>query len=216
MNDKRIFVPGIVLAAGIAALAASWAIAEASKDSQSGGAPEMKLPPGWTVDDMKACMIAGTPGDMHKRMANEAGLWRGKTTMWMAPDTEPIMSECTSTITPLMDGRFIKCETEGDMPGMEPFKGLGIYGFDNVSHKFISSWIDNQGTGITQGEGELSKDGKTLTWKMTFNCPITKKPHAMKEVDTITGPNTKTIEMFGADPKTGKHFQMMKIELTRK
>ena len=25
------------------------------------------------------------------------------------------------------------------------------------------------------GTGELSDDGKTMTWKYTFNCPITKK-----------------------------------------
>jgi len=50
----------------------------------------------------------------------------------------------------------------------------------------------------------------------TFNCPITKKPTAMRDVETITGPHSKTLEMFGADPKTGKEYKMMRIELTKK
>ena len=38
----------------------------------------------------------------------------------------------------------------------------------------------------------------------------------MKEVDTRTGDNSKTLEMWGDDPKSGKNYKMMKIELTRK
>ena len=34
-----------------------------------------------------------------------------------------------------MDGRFIKVEVEGEMPGMGPFHGFGIYGFDNVTQE---------------------------------------------------------------------------------
>jgi hypothetical protein len=114
-----------------------------------------------------------------------------------------------------MDGRYIKVEIKGDMPGMGPFEGFGIYGYDNVSGQFVASWVDNQSTGIMNGTGELSKDGKTLTWKNTFNCPLNKKPAVMREIDTITGPNSKTLEMIGNDPKSGKEFKMMRIELTR-
>jgi hypothetical protein len=114
-----------------------------------------------------------------------------------------------------MDGRYVKTEMAGEMPGMGAFTGFGIAGFDNVSQKFVSTWIDNQGTGIGYGTGELSPDGKTLTWEFNFNCPITKQPTVMREVDTVTGPNSKTLEMFGPDPKTGKEFQMMTIELTK-
>jgi hypothetical protein len=34
-------------------------------------------------------------------------------------------------------------------------------------------------------------------------------------VETITGADTKTLEMFGADPKSGKEYKMMRIELTK-
>lgn len=178
--------------------------------------PEMKLPPGWTEEDMKACMVAGTPGKMQEYLVKGAGVWHGKSTMWMFPGSDPVKSECTSTTTAIMDGRYVKVEIAGDMPGMGPFVGFGINGYDNVSQKFVSTWIDNQSTGIMNGVGELSADGKTMTWQYAFNCPVTKKPAIMREVETETGPNTRTFEIFGTEPKSGKEFKMMSIELTRK
>jgi hypothetical protein len=177
---------------------------------------EFKLPPGWTAEDLQACMVAGTPGKMHELLAQGTGEWTGKSRMWMGPDSQPVESACTSTVTALMDGRFFQVYMKGEMPGMGPYKGLGLYGFDNVSQKFGSTWIDNHGTGLMQGTGSLSPDGKTITWNYTFNCPITKKQAVMREVETITGANTKTLEMYGADPKSGKEYKMMQIELTKK
>jgi len=215
MNRKCLFVVGLLAAFGAGTLLVAVAIADSAADSPPAGQGEMQLPPGWTAEDMQAMMAAGTPGKMQEYLAGDAGTWRGKTTMTMYPGAEPATSECTSTVTPIMDGRYVKVEMAGEMPGMGAFTGFGIAGFDNVSQKFVSTWIDNQSTGIGYGTGELSPDGKTLTWEFNFNCPITKKPTVMREVDTVTGPNSKTLEMFGPDPKTGKEFQMMTIELTK-
>jgi hypothetical protein len=195
---------------------ASIVIAQPAKDSKPAGMPEMKLPPGWTPADMQACMEAATPGKMHEHLAKNVGTWAGKNTMWMAPETEPMKSECVATYTPMLDGRFVKCEINGDMPGMGPFNGFGLYGFDNVSQKFQGTWVDNCGTGMMTGTGELSSDGKTLTWNYSYHCPIAKKAVAMREIETMTGPNSKTLEMYGTDPKSGKEFKMMVIEFTRK
>jgi hypothetical protein len=211
---KRVLLFPACLVVGVIAVIASIAIAESSQTSQA--QPEIPLPPGWTEADMQACILAGTPGKMHEQLAKAVGQWHGKNTMWMVPGAEPMTSECTATITSIMDGRFTKCEWSGEMPGMGPYNGLGIYGFDNVSQKLVSIWIDNHGTGIMQGEGEMTSDGKVTTWEFRHNCPITKKPTVMREVETITGSNTKRLEMFGTDPKSGKEFKMMSIEMTKK
>ena len=50
-----------------------------------------------------------------------------------------------------LDGRYIKVDVAGDMPGMGPFTGFGLTGFDNVSKKFVSTWVDNMGTGMMNG-----------------------------------------------------------------
>jgi hypothetical protein len=214
MSCKKLLSLMIVM--GMMIAIGSVAIADPSKDPKAAGQPEMKLPPGWTAEDMQACIAAGTPGKMHEHLAKNVGVWLGKTTMWMAPDTQPITSECTATYSPFMDGRFIKCEIAGDMPGMGPFNGFGVYGFDNISQKFQATWVDNCSTGIMNGKGDLSSDGRVLTWVFNHHCPITKKPVTMREIETITGPNSKTLEMWGTDPKSGKEYKVMEIAFTRK
>jgi hypothetical protein len=222
MNCKSLFA-----VAGLAALAGSIALAQPAKESSKPAQPPASkpaaaqpgTPPGMTeqqMKDMQACMEAGMVGKQHTHLAKGVGTWAGKTKMWMAPGSEPMVSECTSVCSAIMDGRFIKCEISGEMPGMGPFNGFGINGFDNVSQKFVSTWIDNMGTGIMNGTGELSADGKVLTWKYNYNCPVTKKPAVMREVETYTGADTFTLEMFGAEPHTGKEFKMMEIAFTRK
>lgn len=175
----------------------------------------MQLPPGWTAEDMQAMIEAATPGKMHEHLAKDIGNWKVKSKSWMAPMTDSVESEGTSKVSPMMDGRYVRLELTSEMPGLGPFNGFAIYGYDNITKRFVASWIDNVGTGIMNGTGELSDDGKTLTWEYHGNCPITKKPIVMREVDTIIDANTKKLEMFGPYVKTGEEFQMMEMVLTR-
>jgi hypothetical protein len=215
MNVKKLFRIALLVATGLVAAIGAVAIADPPQEAKS-KAPEIKLPPGWTMADLQACIAAGTPGKNQEHLTSGAGAWHGKTTMWMSPGAEPMKSECISTVTPIMDGRYVKVEIAGEMPGMGPFSGFGIYGYDNVSQEFVATWIDNHNTGIMTGKGKLSADGKTLSWTYTHNCPLTKKPTVMRDIETVTGSNTKTLESFATDPKSGKEFKMMTIELTRK
>jgi len=213
---KRIWMVVVVVATfGAAALFSAVASADSTTDAPAAGAAEAPLPPGWTQEDMQTMIAAGTPGEMHKLLADGIGTWRCETTMWLTPDSEPISSQGVTKVTPLMDGRYIQVEMEGEMPGMGPYRGRGVYGYDNVSQKFTAVWIDNCSTGMLIGTGELSDDGKTITWTYTGNCPLKKGPITMRDVETTTGPNTKTLESFGPDRKTGEEYQVMRIELTR-
>ena len=215
MFYKRYIEPTLAVIIGIAIVAFSIAVAHAGQE-KSANAPQFKLPPGWTEADMQACMLAATPGKMHQQLARVAGQWRGRQTMWMYDGAEPVQSEITSTVTPIMDGRFLRVEFSGNTPGMGPFSGFGITGFDNVTGKVVSTWLDNWSTGIMTGTGEISEDGSTITTKMSHNCPINKKPTVIRQIETLTGPDAKTLEMFSTDPKSGKEFRMLSIELTRK
>lgn len=214
MDRKSLFVclTSAALAAGV-----GFAVAQPTKENKqpAAGHPDIPLPPGWTQDDMQACMLAGQPGEMHEFLAKQAGVWDGQCTSWMYEGAEPEMSTCVETATVIMDGRFIKSEIKGES-SMGSFSGLGASGFDNVTRKFVSSWIDNHSTGIWQGTGELSSDKKTLTWTYTYNCPVTKQPAKAREVITFKSPTSKTLEMFVKDPKSGKEYKMMVIEFTKK
>ncbi len=221
-------VPAVLTVAGVAAVAGSIAFAQPGGEKKPttiapktvtpaghGAQPEVKLPPGMSMEDMQACMAAATPGEMHKFLAKSVGTWSAQTKMWMAPGMEPNLSGGTYTVTPLMDGRFIHGEMKGDMGEMGPFHGMGLNGYDNVTQKFVGTWIDNWGTGIMTGTGDLAKDGKTINWTYTMNCPMTKKEQTLREIYTFNGPNEMTLEMFGPDRATGKEFKHMEIKFTR-
>lgn len=200
---------------GLVAALSSVATADPAKDAKPSAPPEFKLPPGWTLEDLQACMAAGTPGKMHERIAQEVGEWKGKSTMWMMPGADPVTTDCKCTVTAMMDGRFVQTSMTGEVPGMGPYKGFGIVGYDNVSQKFVALWLDNHSTGMMNGAGSMSDNGKVITWKYDFNCPMTKKPAVMRQIETMSGPNSKTLEMWGPEPKSGKEYKMMVIELTK-
>ena len=213
MKRTNLFA-GASIAAGL--VIGSLALAAAQDAKPAAGQDQPPLPPGWTQQDMQNMTKAGTPGKNHEFLTKCAGTWEGKTTMWMYPGAEPMESTATSTVTPIMDGRFIKVEWKGEMPGMGQYQGLGIYGYDNVTQQFVAASVDNMGTPIARGEGELSPDGKQLTWEYTYSCPITHKQTTMREVQKYPSPDEMTLEMHGTEPKSGKEFKMMVIELKRK
>lgn len=207
MKSSKLLIPACLMLVALAAALTNRAIADATTDVQ--------LPAGWTPEDMQACIAAATPGPEHALLAKDVGEWTAKTTMWMSPDADPVESTGSMKVTPILDGRFMKIEMQGEMPGMGPYMGGGTCGYDNVLKKYVATWMDNWSTAIMVGEGEASADGKTLTWTYTASCPIAGKQVTVRQVETVTGPDTKTLEMFGPDPKTGKEFKTMKIELTR-
>ena len=214
MKTTKQISTAIVIALGLSAFTGSWVSADTT-DTASAPA-DSQLPPGWTAEDLQAMMEAATPGEMHKLLANDIGTWTCKTKMWMSPGAEPTENEGTSTAKLLLDGRYVQCDMKVEIPGMGAFDGIGTYGYDNATKQFVSTWIDNFTTGMMNGTGKLSADGKTLTWEFNGYCPIAKKQIVMREVDTTVDANTKKLEMFGPDPKTGKEFQTMEIVMTRK
>jgi hypothetical protein len=195
--------------AALVAVTGTLVLAQSQKDKQP------QLPPGWTEADAQSCAQAGAPGPQHARLTENVGVWQGKCNMWMAPGAEPVQSECTTTITSVMDGRFTRCEVKGEIPGMGPFTGFGVFGYDNVAKQFQSTWLSNCSTSMSVGTGSLSSDGQTVTWQYTHSCPIAKKPTIMREVERRTGKDTMTLENYVIDPKTGKEFKMMEIAYTR-
>lgn len=218
------FRGSLITVAGLAAIAGSIAWAQPARDTKpatptppaapaAAGQPEMT---DQQMKDMQACMEAATPGPMHSWLAESVGTWAGKTRMWMAPGAPAMESDCVNTITAVLDGRFVRCEISGEMPdGMGMFFGSGVAGFDNVAQEFQMTWIDNWGTGIMTGKGQLSSDKKVMTWTCGYNCPITKKPVVMREVETRTGKDAYKLEMFGKEPHSGVEFKMMEIAFTR-
>jgi hypothetical protein len=161
----------------------------------------------------KAWMEYSTPGDVHKMMAKSDGQWKGDVTWWMAPGQQPMHSTTTSTNTMIMGGRYQQSIDKGDMMGM-PFEGMNILGYDNAKKMFVSTWVDNMGTGMMNMEGTWDEATKSVTMKGKSYDPMTKKAMNIRQVFKYIDDNNQMLEMYMIMPE-GKEFKSMEIKYTR-
>jgi hypothetical protein len=153
------------------------------------------------------------PGEPHKLFATLAGSWTTTSKEWMEPGKPPTESTGTAEIKMLLDGRFLYQEYNSQMMG-QPFSGIGIDAYDNMSKKYVTAWLDSMGTGIFIMEGTASADGKTITLKGSHPEPGGGKM-THRAVWKIVDNNNQTFDMYGAH-HGGKETKMMEIVYTRK
>ena len=108
--------------------------------------------------EMEAWMKLAQPGAHHEHLAPFVGTWKGKVTMWMGPDQEPMVEEAVADVTWLMGGRFLQWKQTGNFGDM-PFEGMAIEGFNNGEGRYESVWLDNFGTILVFFTGSCSDDG---------------------------------------------------------
>ncbi|MGH7802522.1 MAG: DUF1579 domain-containing protein [Thermodesulfobacteriota bacterium] len=173
-----------------------------------------------TSDQNQDAMMAkwkeyATPNENHKLLDSFVGKWNYTVRWWMSPDSKPEESKGTSEVKWIMGGRFLKQSVEGQgMSKDQPFKGIGISGYDNAEKQYKSLWIDNMGTGMMIGSGSYDPSTKTFVDKGTFSCPA-QSEKSYRSVTTIINKDKYTYEMYTTDPD-GKEFRNMEIAYTRK
>jgi len=162
----------------------------------------------------KAWMDYATPGDAHKRMAKDNGVWEEEMTSWQHEGAAPMKMKMTAEIKSIFDGKYQEAVHKGDFMGM-PFEGKSTLAYDNASKEYISTWIDNMSTGIMVMRGNYDEASKTFKMEGEVLDPVSKKMKKMREVITIVDDNTQKMEMYdtGYD---GKEFKNMEIIMKRK
>ncbi len=162
---------------------------------------------------MKAWHDYMTPGDVHKMLAASDGTWREDITMWMAPGQPPTKSTATAENKMIMGGRYQQAKHTGTFNGM-PFEGLSILGYDNAKKVFMSTWIDNMGTGIMNMEGTWDPATKSINFKGVTVDPTTGKDMNVKETFSIVDNDTQKMEMYMVN--NGQDVKTMEIVFKRK
>ena len=185
--------------------------AAAKKDNKKPGEAEM----------MAMMMELSKPGDNHKLLAGVVGTWTYTVKFWMSPDAPPMESGGTAVAREVMGGRYFITDHTGkmQMPGPDgkimdsEFKGMSVEGYDNVKKKFVSSWIDNMGTGIMNSEGTYDAASKTFTYMAEYE-PMPGMKTKVRETIKINDKDHHTFEFF--EDRGGKEVKTMEIHYTRK
>jgi hypothetical protein len=164
-------------------------------------------------EDMKAFMNYMTPGPIQQMMAKSVGAWTGTVTMWMQPGAPPTTSTMETNNEMILGGRYLQGLNKGSMMGM-PFEGIGITGYDNARKIFVSSWVDNMGTGIIYMEGNWDENAKTINMNGKSTDPITGKDIPTREVFKFVDDTHQVLEMYFTEK--GQEFKGMEIAYTKK
>ncbi len=184
-------------------------ISETKMDESKG---KMEMPDSATM--MKNWQDYMTPGDMHKMMASWDGTWNEDITMWMEPGAPETKSTSIAENKMIMNGLYQESTHTGEMMGM-PFTGRSTVGFDNHEKQFVSTWIDNMGSGMMVMKGPWDEASKSMNIKGKMVDPVSKGETAVRETFKVIDDNTQEMEMFITMPD-GSEFKTMKIVFTRK
>ncbi len=163
---------------------------------------------------MKAWQDFKTPGDMHKWMQKLNGTWEADLSVWMDPAAPPEKSKGTITQTSILGGRYVSSKYSGTIFG-QPTEGQILMAYDNAKKLFVSTWIDNQGTGIVSMTGTYDSTTKTLNLKGTQTDPSTGKDAEIREELTIIDNDSYSMAMFGKGTD-GKETKIMEGIYKRK
>jgi len=155
-----------------------------------------------------------TPGEPHKLLASTNGTWDADITMWMSPDAPPSKSKGTTVSEMIYGGRYQQARHTGEFNGM-PFEGLNTMAYDNHKKVYLSTWIDNMGTGIMYMEGPWDAATSTMNLKGKMIDPGTGKDLEMRETFQILDNNNQLVSMYCKGPD-GKEYKTMEIKYTRK
>lgn len=171
-------------------------------------------PPGMDAAAMAAMEKALAPGEPHKRLARLAGDWTYTNKMWMDPSQPPVDSTGTMHAETILGGRYVQSTWTGNMMGA-PFEGRATDGYDNLAKKYVSSWVDNMGTGILYSTGTCDEKGTKCSYKGDMMDPMTGQKSYMRQEITWTDDNTFKNEMYGPG-MDGKEFKWMEMTIKRK
>lgn len=159
----------------------------------------------------KAWAAYMAPGDTHKMIAKSDGKWDAEISFFMNPDS-PSVSKAVCENKMILGGRYQQSIYKGNVEGM-PFEGIGTLAYDNSRKVYVSTWIDNMGTGMMYLEGNYDQATNTLTLKGKAVDVMTGKDIQMRETFKMIDDNNQFMEMF--DTKDGKEVKTMAIKLTR-
>lgn len=165
---------------------------------------------------MARCMEYAAVNENHEFLAKWEGEWTLELKHWMDPNGPPETSAATASSKMAMDGHYLIEKVRGrfEMEGVtQEFEGMGVMGYDNHKEMYFSTWFDNMGSGMMQEWGTRQGD-KLVTKGENYN-PMFGSVVKTKSVATVTGDDTRMLEMFTSMPD-GTMFKMMEITYTRK
>ena len=144
-----------------------------------------------------------TPSTAHQMLAKANGKWDAEISFYHNPDS-PTVDKTICENKMILGGRYQQSTYTGSLGGM-PFEGVNTLAYDNSRKIYISTWVDNMGTGIMYLEGTYDEATKTMNMKGKAVDVTSGKDIQIRETMQFIDDNTHQMEMF--DTKDGKEVK---------
>jgi len=96
-----------------------------------------------------------------------------------------------------------------------PYRGLGIMGYNPASDSYRSVWIDNRRQDTLVSTGTVDSSGRVFTFKGKYTDPISGSEILTRQVITLVGEDTRTLDLF-EQPRRGDEFKVLEVTYTRR
>ena len=163
---------------------------------------------------MAAWMKASRPDEHHQRLAEFEGTWDFTSRWWMKPGAPAQESKGTSTYEMILGGRYRRETVRSEM-AEGTFEGIGYSAYDNLKGAYVSTWIDDMGTGIMTYEGGYDDATKTWSWTGEYIDAMSGKPATMRIVNRIESKDRHVTEFYQPGPD-GAEYKAMELDYKRR
>lgn len=194
---------------------AGWLLAAAVGVGSIGPASAQEATPdtGDEAAAMAAWVTAMTPGPAHALMTELAGTWAVTTRLWMDPSEPPQVTRGQVVRTVILGGRVLHEDFRSEWEG-QPFQGIGLRGYDNVTGRYWGTWTDNISTGVTVLFGQVNETGDVLVLEGQTPDPISGSVQPMRIEGRMDGPDREISEFYYTGPD-GQLVRTMQIVYER-
>jgi hypothetical protein len=158
-------------------------------------------------------MALAMPGPHHEHIKKLVGDYDYTIKMYMVPGQPPMESTGKRSGKMIMGDRYLEETYSGSFMGMD-FEGYGTLGYDNVQQTYLSTWIDNMGTGIMFASGTCDASGTSWTMTGDMADPQSGQMVPTRGVTKLVDKDHMTMEMYAPGPD-GKEVKVMEIIATR-
>lgn len=146
------------------------------------------------------------PGPQHEFLASLAGQWDVKASMM------GLEFDGTYHLESIHDGLWLRGDYEGAWP-FGTFTGTALWGYDQDSERFVSTWVDSVSTHMQRFEGK--REGKTLLMKGRGKNPMTGE--WVEEIQKMTFADADHWDFAMLQPDgEGGHLELLEIRYTRR
>lgn len=150
----------------------------------------------------------------HTILSTWAGDWNGAATVWRMPDTTAVYATIRMKSEMTMEGRYLVSNISGKIEDTT-FEAMGTLGYDNAKKVFVSTWIDNFGTGITELEGNWNNAEHQLELKGKMVDPVSGKEVEARENIRAIDKDNQFLELLLYPGDKNKEHKLMEIKYSR-